>query len=97
MSAPSIVTKPSALLPLAMSAAAMGIVIGYLALYGPRRQPDEGAAAHLWQLLMGGQLPVIGYYALRWVPTAPKDGLRMLLVQAAAWIAAAAPIFILDW
>ncbi|MEA3245192.1 MAG: hypothetical protein U9Q74_03440 [Gemmatimonadota bacterium] len=95
--APPIVRKASALLPLAMSAGAMGIVIGYLALHGPLRQPDEGAAAHVWQLLMAGQLPIIGYYALRWVPTAPKDGLKILLVQVAAWVAAAAPIFILDW
>ena len=47
--------RPSALMPLAMSLAALAIVIGYAATFGTARQPDEGAAAHLWQLFMALQ------------------------------------------
>jgi len=40
--------RPSALIPLAMSIAALGLVLGHIALFGGARQADEGAAAHLW-------------------------------------------------
>jgi len=45
---------PSAFLPLAMSLTALGLVLGHVAIYGVVHEADEGAAAHLWQLLMGG-------------------------------------------
>ena len=40
--------RPSALIPVAMSVAALAIVIGYAAIFGTARQADEGTAAHLW-------------------------------------------------
>ena len=36
--------RPSALIPLAMSIAALGLVLGHIALFGGARQADEGAA-----------------------------------------------------
>ena len=54
----AMVRQPSALLPLAMSLAALALVLGRVAIYGVAREADEGAVAHLWQLLMAGQLPV---------------------------------------
>src|ERR1700733_9326620 len=60
----AILKQPSAFIPLAMSLAALG-VLASAAIYGILhgaggiiRQPDEGTAAHLWQLLIAGQLPV---------------------------------------
>jgi len=41
--------RPSALIPVAMSVAALGIVIGYAAMFGTARQADEGTAAHVWR------------------------------------------------
>lgn len=87
--------RPSAFLPVLMSVGALGVVLGSLALHGVARGADEGAAAHLWQLLMGFQVPVIGYFALRWVPRAPRRALPVLVVQVAAALAAAAPVFLL--
>ena len=29
------------------------------------REPDEGSIAHLWQLLMAGQLPILAYFAIK--------------------------------
>ena len=41
--------KPSALIPVAMSLAALAVVIVHVALYCAAREADEGTAAHLWQ------------------------------------------------
>ena len=93
----TILRRPSAFLPVAMSVAALTIVLACLAAHGPAPQADEGGAAHLWQLLMGGQMPVILYFAARWLPESPRSGARILALQVAAALAAAAPVFILGW
>jgi peptidoglycan/LPS O-acetylase OafA/YrhL len=89
---------PSAFMPLVMSLAALAVVVGYLVVLGPNAppQPDEGAAAHLWQLLMGGQLPIVAFFALKWLPRAPKEAFPVLALQFVAGVAAAAPVFLLE-
>ena len=88
--------RPSALIPLAMSVAALVLVIGHIAIYGGARQADEGAAAHLWQLLMAGQIPVIVFFAIKWLPRTPGPAVLVLVLQAVAGLAAAAPVFLLN-
>jgi hypothetical protein len=78
-----------------MSATALALVVGHVMLYGTARQADEGTAAHLWQLLMAAQLPVIAYEAIRWVPQSPRKGMILLAAQLIAGLAAAAPVFLL--
>lgn len=97
MSTHTLLKQPSAFIPLLMSLGALATVGVALALYGPDRapQPDEGAAAHLWQLLMGGQLPIIAWFAIRWLPETPRSALGVLALQLAAGLAAAAPVFLL--
>ena len=85
--------QPSALLPLAMSLAALTVVLGHVALFGAEHEADEGTAAHLWQLLMAGQVPVVAYFALKWLPRAPGQALRVLALQAVAGLAACAPVY----
>lgn len=85
--------RPSAFLPVLMSTAALALVVGYVLLYGTARQADEGTAAHLWQLLMAGQVPIIGFFALRWLPVEPRKAVPILLLQIAAALAAAFPVF----
>jgi hypothetical protein len=80
-----------------MSAAALMLVLGHLAIYGPARQADEGAAAHLWQLLMAGQIPIIAFFAIKWLPRTPGQALVILILQAVAGLAAAAPVFVLNF
>lgn len=89
--------QPSAFVPLLMSVIALslvGIAVARYGLDGPH-QPDEGAFAHLWQLMMAGQLPVIAWFAIKWLPRSPREALPVLLLQAIAGIAAAAPVFLL--
>ena len=89
--------RPSAFLPVAMSTAALAIVLGYAAMFGVARQADEGAAAHLWQLLMAAQLPVVLFFAVRWLPAAPRQALTVLAVQIAAALAAMFPVWWFQW
>jgi hypothetical protein len=91
-----VATRPSALLPIAMSIAGLGLLALALTTgFGVSVNGDEGAAARLWQLLMAGQIPLIAYFALRWVSAAPREGSIVLAAQLAAGLAAAAPVFLL--
>ena len=94
---PNTLKHPSAFLPIAMSLLAVGVVLTHIALFGTARQPDEGTAAHLWQLLMVGQLPIILYFAISCLPKAPRYALSVLALQAAAALAALAPVYLLQW
>ena len=93
----TLLRKPTAFLPPLMSVAALGLVIGFLLKNGVERQPDEGLAAHVWQLLMALQVPVIAVFIARWLRESPRSALMVLLIQLAAGLAAAAPVFLLGF
>ena len=95
MTIPNIFRKPSAVLPVAMSFAALAIVLVHVARFGAARETDEGAAAHLWQLLMAGQVPILAFFVIRWLPQAPRPALLMLALQVVAALAALAPVYFL--
>ena len=88
---------PSAFLPVTMSLLAVAVVITHIVLVGTARQPDEGTAAHLWQLLMAGQLPIVAFFAFRWLPRTRRYGLLVLALQVVAALAAVAPVYFLQW
>lgn len=89
------VRKPSELLPLAMSLAALALVLGHAAIFGVIHEADEGIAAHVFQLLMAAQVPVVAFFAIKWLPRAPSDTLKVLALQAAAAFAAIASVYFL--
>jgi hypothetical protein len=91
----AIVRKPSAFVPIMMSLTALVLVLGHVATFGVVREADEGATAHLWQVLMAGQLPVLAFFAIKWLPRAPRQTLYVVLLQAAAALASMAPVFFL--
>ncbi len=85
--------QPSAYLPLVMSLTALAAVLGNIAVYGVVHQADEGSAAHIFQLLMTLQAPVVLYFAIKWIPKQPRRALQVLALQAGAWLMAFAPVF----
>lgn len=97
MSPVPVLKHPSAFLPLAMSLGALATVLVFLSLHGPAPQADEGAAAHIWQLLMAGQVPIVFFFAIKWVPQSPRDAVPVLALQVGAALAAMAPVFVLHW
>ena len=88
---------PSAFLPLLMSLTALSVVLAYLAVNGPAPQSDEGTAAHIWQLLMAAQVPLVFFFAVRWFPLSPRQGAITLALQAGAAVAALLPVYLLRW
>jgi hypothetical protein len=97
MSSATLLKHPTAFLPVAMSSGALATVLLFLATHGTAPQPDEGAAAHTWQILMAAQIPLVIFFAMRWVPKAARQALPILALQAAAALAAMAPVFLLHW
>ena len=89
--------QPSGWLPIAMSLAALSVVFGHIAMSGVARQADEGTAAHLWQLLMAGQVPIVVYFAVKWLPRGPRQALPVLGLQVVAALAACAPVYWFQW
>ena len=88
---------PSAFLPMAMSLGALATVVVFAAVHGTAPQADEGAAAHIWQLLMAAQAPIVLFFAVKWVPQSPRQAVPILALQVGAALAAMAPVFLLNW
>ena len=87
--------RPSAWLPVLMSVTALAIVLIHIVRFGTAREADEGTSAHLWQILMAGQVPIIAFFAVRWLPRNPKPALLILAIQAIAGITALGPVYYL--
>jgi hypothetical protein len=87
--------RPSAWLPVVMSLAAVAIVLVHFARYGIVYEEDEGTSAHLFQILIVLEVPIVGYFALRWLPEAPGPALRVLGLQAAGVAVAFASVYFL--
>jgi hypothetical protein len=90
-----LIKKPGAYIPLVMSLAALALVVGHALVYGIVHKTDEGTAAHVFQALMAFQVPIIGYFILKWMPQRPKETLVILALEAALWIAAFAGVYFL--
>ena len=93
----SIGKKPSAWLPVVMSLGALVLIAIQLATHGVGPERDEDVIAHLWQLLMVAQLPLIAFFAFRWLRQARLQAVTVLVAQALAAAAAAVPVYILGW
>jgi DNA-binding CsgD family transcriptional regulator len=89
--------NPSAFLPVAMSLGALATIVLFIAFHGTAPQADEGAAAHIWQLLMAAQIPIILFFAIKWLPRSPRQAAPILAMQVGAALAAMAPVFLLHW
>lgn len=88
----SMLRQLSALVPLAMSLAALLLVI-YQLLASPSPRPaDGGTGGNAVQLLIVGQAPFIAWFAAKWMPREPGDALLILALQAAAAVTALVPV-----
>lgn len=95
----NLLVKTSAWLPLAMSFAALMWTVSYIAVVGINQEKtlhDEGTGAHVFQLLMGAQLPIILFFLLKWFPQKPKQAFIVLVLQAVAILIAFTPVYILE-
>ena len=91
----SLLRKPGAFAPLAMSVAALGLIVAVVTgLMAVTPQPDEGAPARLFQFLIVLQVPVAACFAAKWLLRAPRQALGVLTLQLAA---ALLPIATIVW
>jgi hypothetical protein len=91
----STIKQPSAFLPVALSLVALALVLGHVALFGVVHEADEGTAAHIWQILMAAQVPIVAFFAIKYVPQKPKQALLILALQIVAALTACVPVFFL--
>ena len=92
----SIIKNPSAWIPIALSLAVLASMLIYIGIAGaPTRQPDEGTAAHLFQIWLVLEALMVGFFAVKWLPQMPKQALLVLVIQIVAVLAACAPVFYL--
>jgi hypothetical protein len=89
----STIRQPSAFLPVAMSLVALALVLAHIAIFGVVHEADEGTVAHIWQILMAVQIPIIAFFVARYLPQKPKQTLLVLALQIVAALAACAPVF----
>jgi hypothetical protein len=92
----SLVKRPSAFLPVAMSLIALAMVPAHVAIFGFQHNEDEGAAAHIFQLLMVFQAPIILLFAMKWLPREPRQTLMVLALQIGAACAALGTLFFFE-
>ncbi|OGK64505.1 hypothetical protein A2313_04835 [Candidatus Roizmanbacteria bacterium RIFOXYB2_FULL_41_10] len=83
----AILRKPSAWVPIAMSAMALLLVVSYVALFGVQKSTgDESTIARIFQLLLAGQVPIVGYFIIKWFPKHQKQVLQIVVIQILAAI-----------
>jgi hypothetical protein len=85
--------QPSALLPIGMSLTAMALVIGHALIFGITHEADEGTAAHIFQILMVAQVPIVAFFAIKWFPRRPGQTLIVIALQALAGLLAIAAVY----
>lgn len=95
----SLLRKPSAWVPIALSLGMLAFIFTYIMLFGvsaPQQNKDEGTPAHIFQLWLVLEAVMILFFAITWLSKEPKQALIILAIQIIAVLAACAPIFILE-
>ena len=85
--------RPSSIVPVVMSGFVIAATVWHLTRFGLVHQTDEGTAAHIFQILMPLQVPVIGYFAIRWLPIDARWTSKVLALQVTLFVAILAVVF----
>lgn len=91
----SIIKKPSAWIPIVIPLIFFAYLIIYITIFGNVRQEDEGTAAHLFQLWLVLEPFMLGFFAIKWLPRAPKQALLILALQIIAALLPISVVFFL--
>ncbi|HET9095697.1 MAG TPA: hypothetical protein VFN37_03460 [Candidatus Baltobacteraceae bacterium] len=83
----ALLKKPSGFLPVAIPALLLALILDRVARAGTLYQPDEGAGAHLFQILMPVQFLIVLFFAIRRLPERRSAALEVLALQIAAALA----------
>jgi hypothetical protein len=72
------------------------MLLAHIARFGVAHEVDEGTAAHIFQLLMTAEVPIVAFFTIRWLPRMPRQALQVLAFQFCTALAAIVPVFILN-
>jgi len=89
------VRNPSAYVPIALSSLALAVLLAHLARNGIVHETDEGTAAHVFQLAMVLQVPIVAFFAIKWMPRAAAAAGGILALQIGAAFVTCAAVFFL--
>jgi hypothetical protein len=95
----ALLRRPSAWLPIAMSIVALAMVLGYVAVLGTgqdRAAHDEGGPARVFQLLITASVLATAWFAVRWLPRAPRQAAMIVVLQILATALPVAAIVLLE-
>jgi hypothetical protein len=96
MNVRALLRQPTGYLPMVMSLGALAMIVWFVAIHGVVHEADESGQARLWQLLVIGQVPIVGWFALTWVPRAGRPAVVVVALQAATVVlVAVAPLWAL--
>ena len=86
------INRISGIAPIVMSLMALTLVLVVVATGGERHETDEGTAAHIFQILIAAQVPIVLLFLATadWKRFMPIT--RTLAVQAVALVAAFGPV-----
>ena len=88
-----LVGQPSGYIPMLFSSVALGAALFGIASTAGARQADEGVAAHVFQLLIVAQVPIIAYFVIRWARGRSWATLTVVAGQVLAIASAMAPVW----
>jgi len=90
----SLLKKPSAWIPILIPLLFVAYIVIAIAFLGPPvREANEGVGAHLFQLWLLLESFMLGFFAVTWLPRAPKQALLILAMQVVVALASCAPVF----
>ena len=93
----TLMRKRSAWLPPALSLVAIGLIVAHVAFVGVAPQADEGTEARIFQVLMLLDALVIGAFAVRWLPIAPKEASAVVALQLLMAAIPLVTVAVLEW
>ena len=93
----TLLRKPSAWLSPGLSLVAIGLIVAHVVFVGVAPQADEGAEARIFQVLMLFDALVIGAFAVRWLPVAPKAASAVFALQLLIAAIPLITIAVLEW
>jgi hypothetical protein len=90
-----IIKKPSAWIPIAIPLILFTYLVIFISTFGIVWAEDEGTGAHLFQLWLVLEPFMVGYFAVKWLPRAPKPALIILGLQILAALLPISVVFLL--
>ena len=93
----SIIKKPSALTPIALTAVMLGMMALYFAhIIPPEPTGDEGIIARSFQIWVVLELFAVLFFAFKWLPRESREVWKIIILQIALAIIPVATVWFLE-